>query len=202
MVIGSGAAGQGKPVGFPLLHQMIDYREEKTMAWPTLRGKGKRTTPPGKRAKIAVLDVVIVIGGIIGIMAFNRMSIARLQRSLPNANSQIVGEWKSMRGPEHLVFRADKTVSMTVPTNPADESAAPAAPETNGPAPVTGKYVVVQGGKVAVQLMNGTKYTTTISPGSPNRFDLIDSATEGVTTFERLPAAPASAGTTPPKPSQ
>ena len=148
MVIGSGSEEFGKPVGFPLLHQMIDYREEVTMARPTLPGKGKRTTPPGKRAKIKVLDVVIVIGGIIGIMAFNRMSIARLQRSLPNANNQIVGEWKSTRGPEHLVFRADKTVSMTVPANPAEDNAALAAPETNGPAPVTGKYVVVQGGKV------------------------------------------------------
>ena len=156
-----------------------------------------RPTLPKKRAKIQVLDVVIVIGGIIGIMAFNRMSIARLQRSLPNANNQIVGEWKSTRGPEHLVFRADKSVSMTLPASPAEDNAAPAAPETNGPAPVTGKYQVVQGGKVAIQLMNGNKYTTTISPASPNRFDLIDSATEGVTTFERLPAAPAGAGTTP-----
>ena len=171
------------------------------MAPPTLPRKGKRTIPPGTRAKIKVLDVVIVIGGIIGIMAFNRMNIARLQRSLPNANSQIVGEWKSTRGPEHLVFRADKSVSMTVPANPPEDNAAPAAPETNGPAPVTGKYVVVQGGKLSIQLMNGSKYTTTISPASPNRFDLINSATEGVTTFERLPAAPASAVTRPPEPS-
>jgi hypothetical protein len=171
---------------------MIDYREELTMARPTL---------PGKRTKISALDIVIVIGGIIGIMAFNRMSIARLQRSLPNANSQIVGEWTSTRGPEHLVFRADKTVSMTVPAKPAEDTTAPAAPETNGPAPVPGKYQVVQG-KVGIQLLNGTKYTTTISPGNPNRFDLIDTATEGVTTFERVPAAPVSAPTTPKEPSQ
>lgn len=165
-----------------------------------------RPTQPGRRTKIAALDIVIVIGGILGIMAFNRMSIARLQRSIPNVNSQIVGEWTSTRGPEHLVFRVDKTVSMTVPANPAEDSTAPAAPETNGPAPVTGKFQVVQGGKVAIQLMNGNKYTTTISPGNPNRFDLIDSATQGVTTFERTPAAavpaPASPATTPPEPSK
>ena len=155
-----------------------------------------RPTLPGKRTKISVLDVVIVIGGIVGIMAFNRMSIARLQRSLPNANSQIVGEWTSTRGREHLVFRADKTVSMTIPASSAEETA-PAGPETSGPAPVTGKYQVVGGGKLAIQLMNGNKYTTTISPASPNRFDLIDSATDGVTTYERLPAAPASAPATP-----
>ncbi|MGH6823325.1 MAG: hypothetical protein ACREC4_07530 [Methylocella sp.] len=154
-----------------------------------------RPTLPGKRAKISVLDVVIVIGGIVGIMAFNRMSIARLKHSLPNANNQIVGEWTSTRGPEHLVFRADKTVSMTVPANSAEANAA--VPQTNGPAPVMGKFQVVQGGKVAIQLLNGNKYTTTISPGSPNRFDLIDSATEGVTTFERVPAAPVGKATTP-----
>jgi hypothetical protein len=161
-----------------------------------------RPTLPGKRTKISALDIVIVIGGIVGIMAFNRMSIARLQRSLPNANSQIVGEWTSTRGPEHLVFRADKTVSMTVPANPTEDTAAPAAPETNGPAPVPGKYQIVQGGKVGIQLLNGTKYTTTISLGSPNRFDLIDSATGGVTTYERVPAAPVSTATTPKEPSQ
>jgi hypothetical protein len=161
-----------------------------------------RPTQPGKRTKIAALDIVIVIGGILGIMAFNRMSIARLQRSLPNVNSQIVGEWTSTRGPEHLVFRVDKTVSMIVPANPAEDSTAPAAPETNAPAPVTGKFQVVQGGKVAIQLMNGNKYTTTISPGNPNRFDLIDSATQGVTTFERTPAAPVSTVTTPPESSK
>jgi uncharacterized protein (DUF2147 family) len=187
---------------------MIDYREDVTMARPTL---------PGKRVKISVLDVVIVIGGIVGIMAFNRISIARLQKSLPNANSQIVGEWASTRGPEHLVFRADQTVSMTVPANPA-EANAPAAPESGleasaapeTPAPVTGKYQAAQGGKVVVHLMNGKNYTTTITagdpekkiPGNTNRFDLIDSATGGVTTFERLPAAPASVVTTPPEPSQ
>jgi hypothetical protein len=181
---------------------MMDDREEVTMAWPTLPGKGKRTTPPGTRAKIKALDVVIVIGGIVGIMAFNRVNIAKLQHSLPNANSAIVGEWTSTRGPEHLVFRADKTVSMTVPANPPEDNAAPAAPETNGPAPVTGKFQVLQGGKVGIQLMNGTKFTTTISPGNPNRFDLVDSATDGVTTFERHPAAPASAVTSPPVPSQ
>jgi hypothetical protein len=171
-----------------------------------------RQTQPGKRTKISVLDVVIVIGGFVGIMAFNRMNIARLQRSLPNATNLIVGEWTSNRGPEHLVFRADKTVSMTVSANPAEAHApaapesgleAPAAPET--PAPVTGKYQLAQGGKVIVHLMNGKNYTTTIgqaagpkSPeGNPNRFDLIDSATGGVTTFERVPAAPASTETAP-----
>lgn len=173
-----------------------------------------RQTQPGKRTKISVLDVVIVIGGIVGIMAFNRMSIARLQRSLPSATSQIVGEWMSNRGPEHLVFRADKTVSMTVAANPAEANApaapesgleAPAAPEP--PPPVTGKYQEAQGGKVVVHLMNGKNYTTTVgqaspkSPGNPNRFDLIDSETGGVTTFERVPA-PASTAATPQEPSK
>jgi hypothetical protein len=162
-----------------------------------------RPTPPGKRTRISVLDavvvIVVVIGGLLAINGYNRLAISRLAHSLPNVNSQIVGEWKSTRGPEHLVFRTDKTVSMTVAANPARGNAAPAAPETgspapaapetNGPAPVTGEYQLAQGGKVVIQLMGGKKYTTTISPGNQNRFDLIDSATEAVTTFERVPSA-------------
>jgi len=104
------------------------------MARPAPSGKG--TTPPGKRTRIGTLDIIIVIVGVVFIIGYNRLSIAKLQRSLPNANSQIVGEWKSTRGPEHLVFRADKTVSLTIASAPAQtmrhqllhqtESAAPA----------------------------------------------------------------------------
>jgi hypothetical protein len=179
---------------FPLLLTDNDREEGMTMARPT---------PPGKRTRISVLDavvvIVVVIGGVLAIIRYNWLAISRLPHSLPNVNSQIVGEWKSTRGPEHLVFRTDKTVSMTVAANLAQDSAAPAAPETgspapaapetNGPAPVTGKYQLAQGGKVVIQLMGGKKYTTTISPGNQNRFDLIDSATEAVTTFERVPSA-------------
>jgi hypothetical protein len=88
---------------------------------------------------------------------------------------------------------------MTVATNPAQDSAAPAAPETgspapaapetNGPAPVTGKYQLAQGGKVVIQLMGGKKYTTTISPGNQNRFDLIDANADPVVAPEQRPAA-------------
>ncbi|HUI21723.1 MAG TPA: hypothetical protein VLZ74_11855 [Methylocella sp.] len=170
------------------------------MARPTPSGK---RTPPGTRARIGTLDIIIVILGIVGIIGFNRMSIARLQRSLPNANSQIVGEWKSTRGPDHLVFRADKTLSLIVPAQaqadgaapsvqtpgqpPAAPEAAPLAPAAPAPAPVTGKYQLSEGGKVYVELSNGKKYTTMIAPQNRNRFDLIDSETDGVTTYERVP---------------
>ena len=137
-------------------------REEVTMARPTPPGKG--TTPP-KRTRIGTLDIIIVILGVVFIIGYNRLSIAKLQRSLPNANSQIVGEWKSTRGPEHLVFRADKSVSMIfpapapaapsasqteapAPAAPAPEAeagAAPAAPETA--APLVGKYQLIGSGK-------------------------------------------------------
>ncbi len=176
------------------------------MARPT--PPGKRTTPPGNRTRIGTLDIIIVIVGIVGIIGFNRLSIARLQRSLPNANTQIVGEWKAQYGPEHLIFRADKSVSLilvpaaaqaapapTVPQPPAPsqgEAAAPAAPEASGaaphaaPAPVTGDYQLTEAGKIYIKLSNGKKFTTIIKPDNKNRFDLIDSDTEGVTTYERL----------------
>src|ERR1019366_9682802 len=171
-------------------------REEVTMARPA---------SPGKRTRIKILDVVLIVGGFLGIMAYNRMSITRLQHSIPNANSQIVGEWKSTRGPEHLVFRADKTISMTSAPAPAPgeaaaavvqtDGSAPAAPGSNAvapaapvsAAPVVGKYQSSEAGKVFLQLSNGKKYSTTIEPSNKNRFDLIDSDTDGVTTYERVP---------------
>jgi hypothetical protein len=182
------------------------------MARPTPSGKG--TTPP-KRTKIGTLDIIIVILGVVFIIGYNRLSIAKLQRSLPNANSQIIGEWKSTRGPEHLVFRADKSVSMIWPAPvqsnatpaaspaeapapatpsasqteapaPAAETAAPAAPETT--APLVGKYQLSEAGKVFVDLSNGKRYSTIITPQNKNRFDLIDGYTDAVTTFERVPS--------------
>lgn len=178
--------------------------EEVTMAQPTPPGKG--TTPP-KRTRIGTLDIIIVILGVVFIIGYNRLSIAKLQRSLPNANSQIVGEWKSTRGPEHLVFRADKSVSMIfpapapvapsatqtevpAPAAPAPEAeagAAPAAPETA--APLVGKYQLTEAGKVFLDLSNGKRYSTIITPQNKNRFDLIDGYTDAVTTFERVPQA-------------
>lgn len=153
--------------------------------------------PPGKRTKISTLDIIIVIVGFLAIIGYNRLSIARLQRAIPNVNTKIVGEWKSSRGPEHLIFRADNSVSMIVAPAPAEAGPEQAAPPANGPAPVPGTYKLVQAGKIAIQLLNGKKYTTTIAPSAANRFDLIDADTEGVTTFERVPEAPAKGGLPP-----
>src|SRR5580692_6998382 len=127
-MIGNGAdePSETGPSRFPLLLTDNDRGEGMTMARPT---------PPGKRTRISVLDAVVVIGVVLAINGYNRLAISRLAHSLPNVNSQIVGEWKSTRGPEHLVFRTDKTVSMTVAANSARGNAAPAAPETGSPAP-------------------------------------------------------------------
>jgi hypothetical protein len=142
--------------------------------------------PPAKR-RITVLEAVIVVVGFLAIIGYNRLNLVRLQRSLPNVNDKIVGEWKAERGPEHLVFRSDDSVTLTVPAHPAEGNGS-AADETSGPPPVTGKYKLTQGGRIYIQLMNGKKYSTTISPINPNRFDLIDSETDGVTTYDRMNA--------------
>ena len=175
----------------------------------------KPPKPPQNRVRIKVLDILLIIGGFLGIMAYNRLSIARLERSLPNANNQIVGEWKSTRGPEHLIFRPDKSLSLIVVAAAATDHPAP-APETTAPAtepsaqtgapagepsaqtaapaesssspPIVGKYQLSQAGKIYLQLSNGKKYTTTIQPSNKDRFDLIDTDTEGVTTYERVPS--------------
>ncbi len=161
------------------------------MARPNPPGKG--TTPPRNRTKFKILDIVIVILGVVFIIGYNRLSIAKLQRSLPNANTMIVGEWKSTRGPEHIVFRADKSVSLTSVRDAAQGDAPPAAPQTEAPAapeaaaPLVGKYQLSEAGKVYIDLSNGKRYTTTIAPENKNRFDLIDTYTDGVTTYERVP---------------
>jgi hypothetical protein len=142
--------------------------------------------PAGKRKRITLLEAIIVIGGFLAILGYNRMNIARFQRTIPNVNSQIVGEWKAERGSQHLLFRTDDSVSMTEPGSSAAENAAEATANMSGPAPVTGKYKLTSGGKIYIQLMNGKKFSTTISPINPNRFDLIDSETDGVTTFDRV----------------
>src|ERR1700731_4565095 len=119
-MIGNGAdePSETRPSRFPLLLTDNDRGEGMTMARPT---------PPGKRTRISVLDavvvIVVVIGGVLAIIRYNWLAMSRLAHSLPNVNSQIVGEWKSTRGPEHLVFRTDKTVSMTVAANLAQDSA-------------------------------------------------------------------------------
>lgn len=141
-------------------------------------------SPAGKR-KFPVLEAIVVVVGFLAIMGYNRMTIARLSHTTPNVNSQILGEWKSTRGPEHLVFRADKSVSLTTPAKAQEGKGAQTAEETNGLA-VPGTYKLAQSGKIYVELMNGKKYTTTISPQNPDRFDLIDAATDGVTTFNRV----------------
>lgn len=142
--------------------------------------------PPSKpKKKLPVLELVVVIVGFLGIMFYNRMTIARLERTIPNVNSKIVGEWKAERGSEHLTFRDDKSVTLSIPATAAPEGSA--AQETSAPPPVTGKYQLGRGGRILVELMNGKKYTTTLSPQSPDRLDLIDASTDGVTTYDRVP---------------
>ncbi len=154
-------------------------------------------SPLKKRRRVSLLEWIIVIGGCMLIIGYNRMTISRLQRALPNVNSQIVGEWKAERGVEHLLFRTDDSVSLTVPAPAAGENGAEAVA---GPAPVTGKYKLTQGGRIYIQLMNGKKYSTMISPINPNRFDLIDAETDGVTTYDRVAAIPAGAAKPAPVP--
>ncbi len=71
------------------------------------------------------------------------------------------------------------------PAPEAEAGAAPAAPETA--APLVGKYQLTEAGKVFLDLSNGKRYSTIITPQNKNRFDLIDGYTDAVTTFERVP---------------
>lgn len=152
-------------------------------------GKQSSGNPPPGKKKTPVLEIFVVVLGVLAIMGYNRMTIARLARTIPNVNSEVVGEWKSTRGPEHLVFREDKSVTLFVPVPGEVSGSTGAASEAASSPAVPGKYQIAQGGKIFVELMNGNKYSTTISPQARDRFDLIDARTDGVTTYERVKTA-------------
>lgn len=93
---------------------------------------------------------------------------------------QIVGEWQAYRTPWRMTFNADKTITNS--TGTSDNS----QPWTTGP----GTYSIDYFGTLWVTLDNGKVYTATLRPELPNQFDLIESATDVVTVFERVQRAP------------
>jgi hypothetical protein len=110
-------------------------------------------------------------------------------REAPTIAVPIVGDWTSSDKPIRLAFQPDRTLVLTS-TNPSQlhpdaGSADASAPASGASAPLTGTYIVQPGGKIAMKLSNGARYTAEWKASSPNRFDMIDGATEDVTTFDR-----------------
>jgi len=98
----------------------------------------------------------------------------------------IVGEWQAYRTPWRLTFNEDETLVNSTGPSGADETQAWAS--------APGTYRIDFFGTLWVKLNDGRVYTAALRPELPNQFDLVESATDVVTVFERvqrLPPVPA-----------
>lgn len=134
-------------------------------------------------------ELILVTLGVIAVIFIFGLGARQKINQVATVAVPIVGEWISSDKPLRLVFQADKSVLLTS-TQPAqlhpDETPSEAGSAgADAAATVTGAYALQPGGKVNIKLSNGSRYTLEWKAASPNRFDMIDAATEGVTTFDR-----------------
>jgi hypothetical protein len=144
------------------------------------------TKPPTKKPYVGIpvgrMLGVLSIFGVIGLAIFGGWGLYSMVKF---ANFPITGEWQAQRKPWHIEFHADKTiVSSTGPSQPDASQAWSSEP---------GKYKIDFFGNLWVMLKSGKTYTASLvpppeslAPVSHDRFDLIDTATDSVTVFERV----------------
>lgn len=114
------------------------------------------------------LAVFVLIG--VGVTGF--MEQRHLQTAGSVSDSSILGEWRATDKPWRIIFRADKTLGMTIG-------------DSSDPEP--GAYQLASGGMVSVTLKNGKTFTATFREFTPNQFDLVDSEKQAVTVFAKAP---------------
>jgi hypothetical protein len=137
------------------------------MGSPTVRPVKSKGIPA---SRMIMIFSVVGFGGLVVLGTRQIMSTVTLV-SIP-----LVGEWRATDKPWRLEFNQDNTlVSSTASAQPDSQS------WTSGP----GVYSVDYFGTLWVTLRNGKNFTATLTPETPNRFDLIESGVEGVTVFQR-----------------
>jgi len=142
------------------------------------------STSPEKPAEAMPRGLVLTIVGVVTVTALYGIVQRATDLWVAKVDVPIVGEWRAEGRPWRIVFRPDKTVDLDA-SDPAQSNAVDA--RLLGP----GVYWLGSGGKVAVKMKTGKIYTVEWKALSPNRFDLIDAETEGVTTFDKAPDAAA-----------
>jgi len=118
------------------------------------------------------LAVFVLIG--VGVTGF--MEQRHLQTNGSVSSTMILGEWRAIDKPWRIVFRADRTLSMSTA-----DSSDPVAFKAGG-------YQFESAGMVSVNMENGKNFTATFREFTPNQFDLVDSEKQAVTVFAK--AAP------------
>jgi hypothetical protein len=137
----------------------------------------------GKEMIFVTLGVIAVIG-LYGVAA--RQSIHKAA----TVNVPIVGEWQAEGKPWRIVFRPDHTIDMNSTSSTRPGAAEPSAQDASLSGP--GAYSLEPGGMLKIKMKNGRTFMAEWKAISPNRFDLIEGDTGGVTTFDKAPgpAAP------------
>lgn len=135
---------------------------------------------PSEKPNGVPVGRLIVIFGAVGLIGLVALGAKQMISAISIVKTPIVGEWRAANKPWRLVFLPDKTVvSSTGPSQANSSQAWTSAP---------GAYSVDYFGTLWVTLENGRRYTATLTPETPNRFDLVESESAGVTVFERAPA--------------
>ena len=143
---------------------------------------------PEKKPREGIpLERILIALGIFGVVLLLYFGISILTERVKFSSIPVVGEWQAQRKPWRIEFKPDNTiVSSTGPSNPN-------AGQTWSTG--KGKYKLDYFGTLWVTLEDGRVFMATPSPQMPNRFDLIEQATEAVTVFDRVtqpnPAPPA-----------
>jgi hypothetical protein len=143
--------------------------------------------PKKKQREGIPLERILIALGLFGGAILIFMGGRTLTERVNLNTIPVVGEWQAQRKPWRIEFKPDNTiVSSTGPSNPNA-----AQTWTTG----KGKYKLDYFGTLWVTLEDGRVFMATPSPQMPNRFDLIEQATEAVTVFDRVtqpnPASPA-----------
>ncbi len=137
----------------------------------------KETPKKAPRQGIPVEKILVALG-IFGFVGLVFLGVRTLTERVKLDSVPLAGEWQAIRNPWRIEFRPDNTVvSANGPSQPGAAQAQAVG---------KGSYKVDFFGTLWVTLDNGRVFTSVLVPQMPNRFDLIESATESVTVFERV----------------
>jgi hypothetical protein len=138
----------------------------------------------GAGLPVGALLIFIGLIGVVGLAVFGAWGLFGMVKL---ASVPVAGEWQAKGKPWRIELRADKTVVSST------GSVQPDAPQAWTSEP--GAYKVDYFGNLWLKLKSGKIYTSILTPPpgaqappNPDRFDLIESGTEAVTVFDRVPA--------------
>jgi hypothetical protein len=134
---------------------------------------------PKKKPREGIpLERILIVASIFGVVLLLFYGIRTLTEPVKFTSIPVAGAWQAQRKPWRIEFKPDNTIVSSTGPSQTDAS----QPGTSG----RGKYKVDYFGTLWVTLDNGKVFKATLSTEMPNRFDLIEMDTEGVTVFDRV----------------